>query len=413
MHYPIGHPVCLIGPELHNRNVDEFEGIIRCTVLPPRDLYLPLLPSKIGGKLMFVLCRTCAVNKQLSKCNHTNKQRSLTGTWVSLELQRAQQLGYTILRLHEIWHYQSTTKYDKNTKSGGLFAGYMNTFVKLKLEASGFPHTVITDEDKQKYVADVKKSEGIDLDIDNIRQNAGVRAISKLCLNNLWGKLAQRSNLTKKSFVYEPREFFEIMTSKSYEVIDCHLVNADCVYVSYKHANGFEQPSKNTSPIVAAYVTTHARLVLYNYLEQLQQRVLYCDTDSIIYKSSPGDYHPPLSENLGAMSDELGGQYITEYVSNGAKTYAYKTSGGDSVVKCKGFTLNKLASERITFDVMRDMATSDEHKIVTVKQPCKIKRQIKKLRICTEEEERIYQRTFDKRVRRPDHTSIPYGYVEE
>ena len=61
-----------------------------------------------------------------------------------------------------------------------------------------------------------------------------------------------------------------------------------------------------------------------------------CDTDSVIYRSSPGDLHPDLSDAMGSMTDELDGCYITEFTSNGAKTYGYKTSDGEQVLKCKG-----------------------------------------------------------------------------
>ena len=83
--------------------------------------------------------------------------------------------------------------------------------------------------------------------------------------------------------------------------------------------------------------------------------VIYCDTDSIVYKSLPGTYEPECNKYLRGMTDELGGKYIKEFVSNGAKTYAYETNTGEQVVKCKGFTLNKLASDQLTMDAMRHM----------------------------------------------------------
>ncbi|MCP3664717.1 MAG: hypothetical protein GY696_19865 [Gammaproteobacteria bacterium] len=42
--------------------------------------------------------------------------------------------------------------------------------------------------------------------------------------------------------------------------------------------DGFLKPSANTNVVLAAYVTAHARLRLYTYLEKLQDRVLYFDT---------------------------------------------------------------------------------------------------------------------------------------
>ena len=77
--------------------------------------------------------------------------------------------------------------------------------------------------------------------------------------------------------------------------------------------------------------------------------------------------NPPLSEFVGDMTDELGGSYITEYMSNGPKNYAYRTGDGKQVVMVKWFTLNFVASEQLTFDVIKEMAISEqeEHIIVT------------------------------------------------
>ena len=61
-HYPIGHPRCLIGPDLRKvgKDVHKFEGLVKCKVLLPRGLHIPLLPSHINKRLIFVLCRKYA-----------------------------------------------------------------------------------------------------------------------------------------------------------------------------------------------------------------------------------------------------------------------------------------------------------------------------------------------------------------
>ena len=58
------------------------------------------------------------------------------------------------------------------------------------------------------------------------------------------------------------------------------------------------------------------------------------------------------------MTNELGGSYITEYVSNGPKNYAYRTSDGIHVVKVKCFTLNFVASQQLTFQKKRNTLMS-------------------------------------------------------
>ena len=69
-------------------DVNKFEGLVKCKVLPLRGLPIPLLPSHINKRLMFVLCRKCTETENKSICNHSVGDRSLSGTWVSVELQK-------------------------------------------------------------------------------------------------------------------------------------------------------------------------------------------------------------------------------------------------------------------------------------------------------------------------------------
>ena len=55
--------------------------------------------------------------------NHVNKEdRALVGTWVSIELFEALERGYRILDVYEVWNFPETTRYDKMTGLGGIFA---------------------------------------------------------------------------------------------------------------------------------------------------------------------------------------------------------------------------------------------------------------------------------------------------
>ena len=413
-HYPIGHPRCLLEPALQELGTDitKFEGIIKCTVLPPRGLHVPLLSAHVNGKLMFVLCKTCAESENQGRSTHSTQQRSLTGTWVSVELQRAVQLGYVILTIFEAWQYGETTIYNCVTGIGGLFAQYMNTFMKIKMEVSEYPPECVTAADKSGYVERVRQHKGINLDADSIEFNAGRRAVAKLCLNNIWGKFAQTPDRTTKEFITAPRRFFHSISDDGIRVSDVQPINDVCLYVSYKKCKKFQTPALNTNVVIAAYITTHARLELFGYLEKLGTRALYCDTDSVIYNHVDGMYNPPLSEFVGGMTDELDGSHIKEYVSNGPKNYAYRTADGKQVVKIKGFTLNYVASRQLTFDVMKKMAVAEQRHSITVVERPQIKKDLKRRQINTLPASKSYQRIFDKRVRNVDnHTSLPFGFA--
>ena len=174
----VGHP------RIITENFDDIStyfGLIKCTtVLPPRRLFHPVLPHRTLGKLMFPLCKTCADMCNQTPCTHTDGERAIHGTWCNVELQKALEKGYQILQLHEVWDFSQT--------SDELFADYINTFLKIKQEASGYPKGVTTEKQKQQYVDEYFEREGICLDPDKIEYNPGLRALAKLMLNSFWGR---------------------------------------------------------------------------------------------------------------------------------------------------------------------------------------------------------------------------------
>jgi hypothetical protein len=145
--FPIGHPQIITSDF---GDVTDYFGQIRRHVFPSRGLYHPVLPYKTDGKLLFPLCRTFAEQHDLGPddlCQHTDSERSLTGTWVTSELQKALQLGYRLDQIYEVWYFPENNQ--------DLFASYINTFLKIKQEAFGFPDDFQTPEQQQRYTQDI------------------------------------------------------------------------------------------------------------------------------------------------------------------------------------------------------------------------------------------------------------------
>ncbi len=228
--YPLSFPEIII---CDFKDVSEYFGLIRCTLQTPRKLLHPLLPTRYHGKLLFGLCRTCMEEQCQTDCPHTDEERKITGTWCTLEVVKAVELGYRVLDIEVVWHWSKRAVYDRNTKSGGLFTGYINTFLKLKQEASGWPSWCKTDEDRENYITTYYESEGILLDRENIAVNPGLRSLSKLCLNSLWGKFAQRSNFNKAKVFYEPSDVYRLLTDETITVKDIRIINNETVEVTY------------------------------------------------------------------------------------------------------------------------------------------------------------------------------------
>ena len=100
-------------------------------------------------------------------------------------------------------------------------------------------------------------------------------------------------------------------------------------------------------------------LVLYEQLEKLGDRVLYHDTDSIIYRYDPDlPFNVKTGTVLGQWDEEdfgpkTGG--IREFVATGPKSYGLKADNGVSYIKVKGLSLKNSHKGLLNFDVMKRM----------------------------------------------------------
>ena len=153
--------------------------------------------------------------------------------------------------------------------------------------------------------------------------------------------------------VTEPKEFFHFLYSPEFEVSDARMVNDETVEVHYRNVGEFAEQNDKVNIVIAAFTTAYARLKLYDLLDLLQERVLYYDTDSVIYVHEPGKPDPPLGNYLGDLTDELDGDYITTFVSGGPKNYAYVTNKGKSQTKIRGITLDYAATGKLNHIMCR------------------------------------------------------------
>jgi hypothetical protein len=90
--------------------------------------------------------------------------------------------------------------------------------LKIKIEASGFPENVKTEEDKIKFKMEYKEKYGIEIDLENVKYNPGLRHIAKLCLNSLWGKFSMRNTLAKSEIIIDPSEYFKLIFDHKKEI---------------------------------------------------------------------------------------------------------------------------------------------------------------------------------------------------
>ena len=85
-------------------------------------------------------------------------------------------MGYELKTVHEVWHFKDS--------ASGLFAEYVNTWLKLKQESAGWPRWCTTPQQKNAYLQQYKQKEGIPLNYDSIKKNPGLKATAKLMFNS-------------------------------------------------------------------------------------------------------------------------------------------------------------------------------------------------------------------------------------
>lgn len=166
---------------------------------------------------------------------------------------------------------------------------------------------------------------------------------------------------------------------------------------------------------IAAYTTAQARLKLYSYLEKLNDRALYYDTDSVIFVSREGEWEPPTGEFVGDLTDELEefgpGAYISEFVCGGPKSYLYKipTPNGENIVcKLKGIRLNYKNAQLLNFEAMKNLIQANDADSFILLQDKHIRRTTEHA-VITTLESKIFRPTSKKRKFSTDN-SYPYGH---
>jgi hypothetical protein len=248
----------------------------------------------------------------------------VTDTRVKNEMRLAVEKGYRILDIYEVYEYR-VTRYDPNTGESGLFGDYINTFLKLKAEASVYPSWVRGPEDEERYVKSFWQSEGIRLDRGSIVANAGRRALAKICLNLIWGKLTDLSDRTQTVVIADPKGLYAFLTNPGIELRNMAFASDDVVWLSWKYSGEERvQRLRHSNDVIGAYVTAGARIHLYRYLDRLQEKTIYCDTVSVIYvQPNEGPQHVETGDRLGDMTSELKpSERILQFVSGGPKNYA-------------------------------------------------------------------------------------------
>jgi hypothetical protein len=380
---------------------DRFIGLVKCQVIPPKDLYLPVLPSRKNKKLLFEL-------------------NEFEGVYTTIELRLALQKGYKINIL-------SATEYDRTDK---LMCDYVSFFLKLKTQYSGKKSDDEVEELNRYHEKIGLNMDYIRLTSEECEENKGLKQMAKLCLNSLWGKFGQAIERESSDFINDKAKLMRYLLdekNKKIDVIDIYNhKNIDNNMVEIRYIEDHEKimEADYISEITACFTTSNARVRLYNFMDKLHpSQLFYCDTDSCIFLVDEEDKNHinpferddiSIGKGLGQLEDELKGDYITELVIGGAKSYAYRTKAGKIEMKQKGINLNMTTSRTCNFDNFRTLVLDDEVKPLKTGEIPQIVFDRKKFQMITKFVSKDLKPTITNKRRRVENTNdtLPIGFEE-
>jgi hypothetical protein len=316
-----------------------FCGLVKCDVECPKDLYVPLLPSKNDRKsLIFDLA---------DKVNQT---------YASPELSYALENGYKITKLYNTYSYEAKT---------GIFKDYVACFYQMKITN--------TKHYTQEECSNLNKSfeaKGLNICIksEDTCDNPGLRGVAKLFLNSLWGKFGTREIMTEYSYARSMREYYSFTSNDKIKVLNLHVIHDNLIEVLYERNANLTDPPDYVSPITAVFTTSNARVRLAKFMKILHpEQLFYCDTDSCYFRYDPNNIKH-VDPRTAKLPDkvELGdglGQWEMEvwdgkrWCATGCKCLGMQHHcPKNDFLKAKGITIDFNNKDIITFNNMARIA---------------------------------------------------------
>ena len=91
-------------------------------------------------------------------------------------------------------------------------------------------------------------------------------------------------------------KLYDFLTDQTKIIKDFHIFDMGIRVMEYIHSEEFQEPDCKTNVIITSMCSAYACLKLWKIMNRLGKRVMYHDTNSVIYVCCPGQWKPPIGK---------------------------------------------------------------------------------------------------------------------
>ena len=94
----------------------------------------------------------------------------------------------------------------------------------------------------------------------------------------MWGKLTKKINRNKSRIINDPHVLYIFIAMPELKVVNLLFANKSVVWASWRISAEDKIPNlRQTKEVVGPFMTADARILLYVYLDRLQENGIYSD----------------------------------------------------------------------------------------------------------------------------------------
>lgn len=301
--YPVGHPEFRDDRNLTIDDVLNSFGYCKIDIQPP-DHYVhhPVLVHSRDNRL----CATL--------------EPWIEKVWCTPEIWKAIEQGWKITKIHWIQSYPE--------RRSDMFKNYLGHLLAEKIHNSSE-----CPQNFEELAHSWRQAFGIEIKRDKFQKNPGKRAVAKTQANSFWGKMCEKFKNTMAQHV-DAKQYIELenkehagqlrVTQRFKTGRNKWFVAGELTQMDNSSKYSQKKHRERTCPSVGVFVPMWGRMMLWEEMNKLGKRVMYHDTDSIIYEYDQSKYNVKEGKLLGDWEAELDGNPIVEFVALAPKTYSYR-----------------------------------------------------------------------------------------